>query len=133
MSLIVSGGQPIGTIQRAPARRRASGFSVHDEAVAEAHVTPAGRVDGLAALIGLQSGGEPVEDREARRHGGQLLAQLDALHRMLLGDEGPAGVLEALADTMAASPGMARDPGLADAVGAIRLRAMVELARYGTV
>ena len=133
MSLIVSGGTAIVGIGRAPARRRSNGFAVSDEVVADAHVAPAGRVDGLAALIGLQSGGEPVEDREARRYGGQLLAHLDALHRALLGEAGPAGLLEGLAAMTASPPGAARDPGLAEAVGAIRLRAMVELARYGTI
>ncbi len=131
MSLIISSNQAVGTIQRAPAKRRSGGFSVSDEGIAEARVAPPESVGGLAALIGLQSGGEPVEDREARRYGRTLLDHLDALHRALLGEAGRADQLEALCAVASSAPGPARDPALADAVAAIRLRAMVELARYG--
>lgn len=133
VSIVISGGQAVGPLPGAPARRRSGGFSVGEEAVPEARVAAPGSVGGLAALIGLQSGGEPVEDREARRYGGLLLAQLDDLHRALLGDAAPAGLLDSLSAVALSPPGPALDAGLADAVGAIRLRAMVELARYGAI
>ena len=132
MSLIISANPAIGTIQRAPARRRPGGFAVSEEGIAEARVAAPDGVGSLAALIALQSGGEPIEDREARHYGRALLEHLDALHRALLGEGGQPDLLEALSAAASNAPGPARDPGLADAVAAIRLRAMVELARYRT-
>ena len=131
MSLIIFNSPPLGSIRRGPAKHRAGGFSVGDEAAVEARVAAPESVGGLAALIGLQSGCEPVEDREARRYGQTLLGHLDALHRALLGEAPPADLLRALGAAASSAPGPAQDAGLADAVAGIRLRAMVEAARYG--
>jgi hypothetical protein len=93
---------------------------------------------GLDALLALQetaaSTGDPAtRDREARRHGRDLLEELAALQRALLsgaaGDAGdPAlGRLGALLQSMPA----ATDPGLAAVLRAVSLRARLELARRG--
>jgi hypothetical protein len=73
-----------------------------------------------------------VEDREARRHGGDLLAELEALHAALLGKPHGFDGLRRLAALLNRPPAMARDPRLAEAVAEIGLRARVELARHAT-
>jgi hypothetical protein len=116
----------------APRGRTGSTFSVALDAPATARLAAPEGVASLSALIGLQSDYEPVEDREARRHGQDLLAELAGLHRALLGEASHPELLHTL-DRLVATPlAPARDPRLADAVAAIRLRAMVELARYTT-
>ena len=114
-------------------RRAASGgggFSLPVESHGAARaMIPRGTVS-LSALIALQSEDEPVEDREARRHGQDVLAELAALHKALLGDTNGLRDLRSLAALAAAPPAPARDPRLDEAVAAIRLRARVELARY---
>ena len=110
--------------------RAAGGFALPPDEAPAARLAAAEEVAGLSALIGLQAETEPVADREARRHGQELLTHLAALHRALL--EAGGGGLDALRGLVAAAPAAAQDPRLADAVAAIRLRAMVELARYST-
>lgn len=138
MMFIVPAARVAGVAGPVPRSRTTGGFSVPPEAAATPRATPMEGPAVLDALIGLQSesepaGSEPAADREARRHGRDLLAQLAALHRALLGQAGDGTVLETLRGLVAAPPEAALDPRLADAVGAIRLRAMVELARYSTV
>jgi hypothetical protein len=88
----------------------------------------------LGAMLTLQeTGAGSVRDREARRRGQGLLAALAALQRDLLGGGGgedPAA-LQRLADLAAAVPD-AEDRRLGAVLGAIVLRARVELARRGT-
>jgi hypothetical protein len=80
-------------------------------------------------MLSLQeAGGETVEDREARRHGNDMLAALAELQRALLGGRGDGVALQRLAD-LAASVRHATDPRLAAMVSAIVLRVRVELAR----
>ncbi|MCX7383316.1 MAG: hypothetical protein NT133_18310 [Alphaproteobacteria bacterium] len=59
-----------------------------------------------------------------------MLAALDAIHRALLGRPDGTDHLRRLGDLCDAAPAMARDPRLAEAVAAVRLRARVERARY---
>ena len=73
-------------------------------------------------------GGETVADREARRHGQDMLAALAELQRALLGGDDDAAALQRLAELAAAVP-RATDPRLAALVSAIVLRVRVELAR----
>ena len=83
----------------------------------------------LASMLALQEvGGETVEDRQARRHGYDLLGMLTELQRGLLGscDEAPA--LERLVALLAVVP-RATDRRLDSAISAIVVRARVELAR----
>ena len=52
-----------------------------------------------ASMLSLQEvGGETVEDREARRHGNNMLAALGELQRDLLAGGGDAGALQRLVD-----------------------------------
>jgi hypothetical protein len=94
----------------------------------------AAAVSGLAALIALQEAeAAALRDREARRRGQALLAELAAVQRALLTsvtgqpDRASLHRLAALADQVPE----AADPALAALVGAIAVRARVELARHG--
>jgi hypothetical protein len=82
-----------------------------------------------ASMLSLQEvGGETVEDREARRHGNDMLAALGELQRALLAGGTDAGALQRLVD-LSTSVVRATDPRLAALVSAITVRARVELAR----
>ena len=80
------------------------------------------------SMLSLQEfGAETVADREARRHGRDMLAALADLQRALLrGDD--AATLQRLVDLVASVPS-ATDPRLAAMVSAIGLRVRVELAK----
>jgi len=83
----------------------------------------------LASVLTLQEvGEETVQDREARRHGQDMLAALAELQRALLGGDGGEAALRRLADLADAVP-VASDPRLAALLSAVVLRARVELAR----
>jgi hypothetical protein len=83
----------------------------------------------LSSMLSLQeAGGETVEDRDARRHGYDMLAALAELQRALLGGGGDGVALQRLGD-LAASVRHATDPRLAAMVSAIVLRVRVEQAR----
>ena len=83
----------------------------------------------LTSMLTLQElGGEAVADREARRHGQDLLATLAELQRALLVDGDDASALQRLAELAAAVP-VAGDRRLAAMISAIVVRAKVELAR----
>ena len=137
MPVIMPTGAPIPGASRVVRPRGAGGFVVPQGSPQTARGAALEGTASLSALIDLQSGdpqsgAEPVEDREARRHGRDLLAHLAALHRALLGDPEQGVPLAALSDLVASLPATARDKRLADAVEAIRLRARIELARYVT-
>ena len=84
---------------------------------------------GLASVLTLQElGGETVQDREAKRHGFDMLAMLTALQRDLLGAGDSPETLQRLADMVAAVP-RATDRRLAALMSAIIVRVRVELAR----
>lgn len=85
-----------------------------------------------AALLALQEHGgagasSEVADREARQHGRALLAALAELQRALLSGGG-GNLLERLLVLVDLEP-QGVDPALARVIGAIRLRARIELAR----
>jgi hypothetical protein len=70
-------------------------------------------------------------DREARRHGQALLAELAELQHALLGEEGEeTGVLSRLSALLDDCPA-ATDPALAATLAAVVLRVRIELARRG--
>ena len=124
-----SGATRIGG--RAAASGAASGFAVPAEAGAANHAAEAAAAQpaGLASMLTLQEmGGETVEDREARRHGQDMLALLAALQRGLLGGLDDGTTLERMAAMAAAVP-RASDRRLAAMVSAIMVRVRVELAR----
>jgi hypothetical protein len=109
----------------------AGGFTVAAEPAGAGRAGAAGPVapallDGMLAL--QEAGSDAVRDREARRRGEDLLAELRRLQLALLAAAESPGLLQRLADLAAALP-EAADPALREAVGAIALRARVELAR----
>lgn len=129
---------PIGpTVASAPGItrgvRRGASFGLPADDAPQVNAPAAPAEVSLGTLLALQDEAEPAADREARRHAQDLLKELAALHRALLGRPAGADTLRRLEDLCAAMPAMARDPQLAEAVAAIRLRARVELARYGAV
>jgi Class II flagellar assembly regulator len=83
----------------------------------------------LASMLTLQElGGETVQDREARRHGHEMLAALADLQRALLAAAKDPTVLSRLAELVASVP-QATDRRLAAMISAIVVRVRVELAR----
>jgi hypothetical protein len=80
-------------------------------------------------MLSLQElGEETVQDREARRHGQNLLAILADLQRLILSAESDGAALQRLADLTASVP-LGTDRRLNAIVSAIVVRARVELAR----
>jgi hypothetical protein len=107
------------------------GFSVpHEPATSgQAAADAAVQAPSLSSMLTLQElGGERPADREARRHGQDMLAALTELQRALLGDGDDAAATQRLMDLLAAVP-LATDRRLAAMVSAIVVRARVELAR----
>jgi hypothetical protein len=122
----------IGAARRGPPgpARASSGFTVPGETTLFSHAaTEATPAAALASMLSLQElGGDAAEDREARRHGQDLLAALAELQRALLIGTGDAAALQHLA-ALADSVPRATDRRLAAIVSAIVVRVQVELAR----
>ena len=68
------------------------------------------------------------DDAPAREQASTLLFELAALQRSMLGNGDPVAILHQLEGMLAVAPGTATPPLLA-LLGAVRLRAKVELAR----
>ncbi|MGI3777769.1 MAG: flagellar assembly protein FliX [Janthinobacterium lividum] len=112
-------------------------FRVPGEAASTgAAVAAASPTRGLDALLALQETAAPQDpatrDREARRHGRDLLEELAALQKALLagGDEAGEGALGRLVALLRSMPAAA-DPGLDGVLRSVGLRARLELARRG--
>jgi hypothetical protein len=124
------GSGPVGDSggRAGPAAAAGSSFTIKTQIQqAAAPVTP---VD-MTGLLSLQDeGGSVRRDRAAHRAGEQTLGSLAALQAALLGGARPD--LEALRQIIEGMPRPA-DPALQAVIGAIRLRARVELARYETL
>jgi hypothetical protein len=73
-------------------------------------------------------GAETVEDRDARKHGQNMLALLAALQRGLLDGVDNTAALQQLAKLAGTAP-LAADRRLAATLSAITIRVRVELAR----
>ena len=115
-------------VSRAASR---SGFTMPPEPTATGQARAVAGTPAMspASMLSLQEvGGETVEDREARRHGNDMLAALGELQRDLLDGGGDAGALQRLADLSGSVP-RATDPRLAALISAIVVRVRVELAR----
>lgn len=98
-------------------------------AATQANETLAAEPASLASVATLQElGAETVEDREARRHGQDMLALLAALQHDLLSGVDNVAALRQLADLAVAVP-PATDQRLAAMISAIVVRVRVELAR----
>ena len=99
-----------------------------DAAIALAAPSPAGAVE-IHGLLGLQeAAGDAGADRAARSHADSMLAGLAGLQQALLSGSDGAAALARLAEMGRRAP-PAADPRLRALVGAISLRAAVELAR----
>ncbi len=88
-----------------------------------------------SAMLALQEqtgtgaySGQDAMDREARRHGQQILEALAALQRTLLTSAGSAEGLARLAALAEVDPAV-HDPALARILSSIRLRARLEILR----
>lgn len=115
------------------AGRSRGGFHVPDAAASrDTAATAAPSALASGAMLALQETmADPVGERAARKRGQEMLDELAALQRGLLSSGGPSPAsLRRLAGLAAAAPQVG-DPRLRDALAAIRLRAVVELARYG--
>ena len=110
-----------------------------ETAGASGAATAASPARGLDALLALQetaaaSQDPATRDREARRHGRDLLEELAALQKALLaggdGAEAADGALGRLVSLLRSMPAAA-DPGLDGVLRSVGLRARLELARRG--
>lgn len=108
-----------------PAFRMPDASSGEAEAAASSGAASAVEMPSLLAM--QEAYGEPVQDREARRHGKAMLDALARLQRALLGGEGP-DALQSLANLVRATPEPS-DPRLAAVQRAVLVRAAVELQR----
>ena len=106
---------------------KATGFTVGTgNPAAPAALSAAAPLDGLLLLQEVE--GAPDRDRRARKHGRAMLDALGRLQLALLGGEPDSGTLQTLAALLEQAP-EAADPALRDMLGAIVLRAEVEIAR----
>jgi hypothetical protein len=125
----VGGGSGAARAGGRTATRTSAAFTVPEGSTLSNGVTEAAPAAALASMLVLQEmGGEAPEDREARRHGHDLLDALAALQRAVLTGGDDAAALERLAGLAATVP-HAADVRLAAMVSAIVVRAKVELAR----
>ncbi len=127
------GGPPAPAAGASRRRGAAGGFHLPEAAggAAAKGVAPAMAV-GLSAMLALQEMPDPaVGDREAHRHGREMLEELAALQRELLAGVGanPGPADRRRLARLAGTVPQAADPGLREAVAAIALRARLELAR----
>ena len=93
---------------------------------AAAALSAAAPLDGLLLLQEMEEA--PDRDRRARKHGRAVLDGLARLQAALLGGEPDPVALRTLGALLEQAP-EAADPALRDMLGAITLRAEVELAR----
>ena len=133
----VNGVGPMLPAGQGPARAsvRGAGFSVPANRPAAAGTAAAAEMaelslGGMLALQEAESGS--VRDREARRRGQDILAELLRLQRALLAGQPDPEALHRLA-ALAADVPDAADPALRQAVAEVALRARVELARHETI
>lgn len=123
-----------GGIPSAPRKAPAgASFAVPEEArtAGPGVALASNAIKALDAMLALQEGEAPAaQDREARRHGQELLRELARLQRAMLGGGADAAMLGRLASLAEAMP-KASDPELGTMIAAVVLRAKVELARQG--
>ena len=108
-----------------------STFKMAPEGAASGPATAAAETASVAlgSMLTLQEFGDPtVPDRDARRHGQDMLAALAELQRALLLGDGDAIALQRLADLAGTMPHVA-DRQLAALLSTIAVRVRVELAR----
>ncbi|MGH7152695.1 MAG: flagellar assembly protein FliX [Acetobacteraceae bacterium] len=98
-----------------------------DDAAAVVAVAPAS----LGGMLTLQEiDDEPPRDRAARRHGQAILGALSSLQRAVLTTQLDSDALDRLVRLLESAP-EPDDPRLRSLLGAVLLRAHVELAKQG--
>ena len=134
----VDGIGPIVPAARTTSRpsARGAGFTVSSaraDAAAGTAATSESAEVALGGMLALQEAeSAEVRDREARRHGEEILAELLKLQRALLEGGPDPTALRRLA-VLAGNVPAAADPGLRQAMAEVALRARVELARHETI
>ncbi len=121
-----------GPQARAPLRAQgAAGFAVPLDGNVPAQEAAASSGVGAAGMLSLQEQPQPqAGDRPARRRGQDMLDELAALQRDMLTAQGPTPATLRRLACLAEDVPVAQTAALAEAVAAIKLRAVVELARY---
>ena len=126
----IEGISRLRAVRMAPRVVTRSGFQMPAEQ-ADAHpgVAAAAPAVALSPMLALQEmGTEPAADRDALRHGNDMLAALAGIQRALLTGGHDAMALQRLADLAETVP-LAADTRLAALLSAIVVRVRVELAR----
>ena len=126
----VTGSRGVHAARRGGGVRPRSGFHIADGTDTAPHAAAEVGAVPLTQILALQEEeADAVQDRAARRHGEEMLAELASVQRDLL----QAGLgrkrLGHLLD-LATAPPRASDERLRDVVAAVALRVKVELARY---
>lgn len=128
-----SGGTGVAGVGGGSRPAAASGFAPTGSAGATQNAAPLGiatGVTGLDALLMLQEAEDPTSRRRrAVRRAGGLLDRLDSLKLALLGEGDAAPALERLAMAVREQRAQVEEPGLADVLDAVEVRALVELAK----
>ncbi|MCE9507830.1 MAG: flagellar assembly protein FliX [Alphaproteobacteria bacterium] len=102
-----------------------------DSSVPVARTASVGVLDALLALQGADSALSEEAAKKAKKRATDLLDQLDKIRAGLLSGELPQSTLQQLAQIIASHREKAVDPGLAEILDEIDLRAQVELAKLG--
>lgn len=108
-------------------------FSVSDGSHSQksAESASAGPIDGIDALLTLQSVEGPSGRGERLKHGHDMLDLLDDIKISLLSGEVPSAKLQNLVDTVSKRPDRYGDERVESVLDEIELRARVELAKLG--
>lgn len=141
MTIFAFGPGGTARLQQGTAARRSPGatgsaaspFHVHDAGAFEPAPTEisAPAATRLSATIGMpDSDAADRRNRQARRHGQDLLAELSRLQHGLLGQAGGDQMTLARLARMAGAMPVADDPRLGEILDGIVLRAEVEIARW---
>lgn len=132
MVAVESVRSPVAQISSRRAVRTTGGFALQEPAASRAEDVASVVVAAPATLGGMltlqEIEDEPPRDRAARRHGQAILGALSALQRALLTTWLDSGALERLARLLESAP-EPDDPRLRSLLGAVLLRANVELAK----
>ncbi len=105
-------------------------LSETDEAASSPSIAAPASMSAMGALLALQEVGTGAVS--AKEYGEQLLSQLDNLRYSLLSGEMNRSDLEQLKEATEQSKEETIDPRIREILEEIELRAMVELAKYGS-
>ena len=129
------------TASRSAARSSGAGSSFRPEGVEEGRaptaLAGAASLTAVDALLAIQENSSPSDAMTGRRRAvnraDEMLDILDEIKISLLVGGVPHGRLSRLLEVVEQQRGMVAEPGLADVLDDIELRARVELAKFGRV